>query len=49
VFIAAVTGWGAAEDRVRSLAAGIDVHIEKPPTRAILEQIVTSAVGTGRA
>src|SRR5262245_5808918 len=28
--IAALTGWGQAEDRARSLAAGIDLHIVKP-------------------
>ena len=43
IFIAALTGWSAAEDRVRSLASGIDLHVQKPPTRAILEQIVSSA------
>lgn len=43
VYIAAITGWGAAEDRVRSLAAGIDEHIEKPPSRTILESVISSA------
>lgn len=48
VFIAAMSGWSAAEDRVRSLAAGIDVHVQKPPTRAMLEQLVASAAGAIR-
>ncbi len=45
VFIAALTGWSAAEDRIRSMAAGIDMHVQKPPTRAILEKIVSTATG----
>jgi CheY-like chemotaxis protein len=28
--IVAVTGWGKAEDRVRSKEAGVDVHLVKP-------------------
>lgn len=29
-FLVAVTGWGSASDRMRSTAAGIDVHLTKP-------------------
>jgi len=28
--LVALTGWGQAEDRVKSLAAGFDAHITKP-------------------
>jgi two-component system CheB/CheR fusion protein len=28
--LAAVTGWGSADDRERSSAAGFDVHLVKP-------------------
>ena len=43
VFIAALTGWATAEDRVRSLAAGIDLHLEKPPSRPALESVIKAA------
>jgi DNA-binding response OmpR family regulator len=43
VFIAALTGWATSDDRVRSLAAGIDLLLLKPPTREMLELIVRSA------
>jgi CheY-like chemotaxis protein len=43
LYIAAITGWGQAEDRVRSLAAGIDQHVLKPTNERLLKQIMASA------
>jgi CheY-like chemotaxis protein len=43
VFIAALTGWATSDDLVKSLAAGIDLHLLKPPTREMLELVVRSA------
>jgi two-component system CheB/CheR fusion protein len=43
LYIAAVTGWGQAEDRVRSLAAGIDQHVIKPTNEKVIKQIMASA------
>jgi DNA-binding response OmpR family regulator len=42
-FIAAVTGFGGSEDRVRSLAAGIDLHVLKPANAAMLTKIIDAA------
>jgi DNA-binding response OmpR family regulator len=42
-FIAAMTGWNAAEDRVHSLAAGIDLHVVKPACAENLERIIDAA------
>lgn len=42
-FIAAMTGWAASEDRVRSLAAGIDVHVLKPASADNLTRILDDA------
>jgi CheY-like chemotaxis protein len=43
VTLAALTGWGAAEDRARSRAAGFDHHLLKPVVlaelRAMLRQL----------
>lgn len=30
VFIIAISGWGSEQDRTRSSAAGIDLHVTKP-------------------
>src|SRR4051812_21711550 len=30
MFLAALTGWGQAEDRIKALAAGFDHHVLKP-------------------
>ena len=43
VFIAAITGWANPEDRVKSLAAGIDTHLLKPPKPKTLEELLRSA------
>jgi signal transduction histidine kinase/CheY-like chemotaxis protein len=37
VRLVALTGWGGAEDRARSRAAGFDVHLTKPATVAAIE------------
>lgn len=42
-FIAAMTGWSAPDDRVRSLAAGIDMHLPKPASADSLGKIIASA------
>ena len=41
--LAAVTGWGQPEDRVRALAAGFDQHVLKPTDAAKLRGVVTIA------
>jgi PAS domain S-box-containing protein len=43
VVIAAVSGYGAEEDRQKSREAGFDRHLVKPIGRAILEELVQSA------
>lgn len=43
LYIAAITGWGQAEDRVRSIAAGIDQHVIKPTNEKLIKQIMASA------
>lgn len=51
VFLAAVTGWGQPEDRIRALAAGFDVHVLKPTDgekiRQILELAAQARAGDG--
>jgi DNA-binding response OmpR family regulator len=42
-FIAAMTGWGATEDRVQSMAAGIDLHVLKPASAENLTKIIAAA------
>jgi CheY-like chemotaxis protein len=44
----AVTGGGSAEDRRRSRAAGIDVHLLKPAEPEALVGILARAARTGR-
>jgi len=55
-FIAAMTGRAAPEDRVHSLAAGIDLYVLKPATAENLTRVLeaaqrrlTAAGATGRA
>jgi DNA-binding response OmpR family regulator len=47
LYIAAVTGWGQPEDRVRALAAGFDLHMLKPTDGAKIQKILTLAVEAG--
>jgi two-component system, chemotaxis family, CheB/CheR fusion protein len=42
-FIAAMTGWCGPDDRVRSLAAGIDMHVLKPASADNLGKIIVAA------
>jgi two-component system CheB/CheR fusion protein len=43
LFLAAVTGWGQPEDRVRAMAAGFDVHVLKPTDSAKIQHILALA------
>jgi DNA-binding response OmpR family regulator len=43
--LVALTGWGQAEDRRRSLEAGFDQHLIKPAGLAELRALVPAAVG----
>jgi len=45
VVIAALTGYGQESDRRRSLEAGFDFHIVKPPDPTILETLMISTRG----
>lgn len=41
-FLIALTGWGQAEDRLRSQKAGFNHHLVKPVVRADLEELLAS-------
>jgi CheY-like chemotaxis protein len=43
LFLAALTGWGQPEDRIKSLAAGFDHHILKPADQTKLKRIMELA------
>jgi CheY-like chemotaxis protein len=43
MFIAALTGWGKAEDRARSAEAGFDRHLTKPATHAMIREVIVEA------
>ena len=43
IHLVAATGWGAAEDRVRALAAGFDQHQLKPLDLGKLQMMLTRA------
>ena len=47
LYLAAVTGWGQPEDRVRALAAGFDLHVLKPTDGEKIQNIVSLAVQAG--
>lgn len=49
MYIAAVSGWGQPEDRVRALAAGFDHHLLKPIDRAGVVRIVELAARAAAA
>lgn len=50
LFLAAMTGWGQPDDRVRALAAGFDHHVLKPANAEKLREIVARAdEAAGRA
>jgi signal transduction histidine kinase len=42
--IVALTGWGTAEDRARSRAAGFDEHLTKPVAPRVLQELLAAAV-----
>jgi PAS domain S-box-containing protein len=42
VVIVAVTGWGQDEDREKSMAAGFDAHLVKPPDYAALMRLLAT-------
>ena len=43
LYLAAVTGWGQPQDRVKALAAGFDQHVLKPTDTAKILQILRLA------
>ena len=43
LFLAALTGWGAPEDRDRAFAAGFDYHVTKPADAEKLREILARA------
>ena len=43
IFLVAVTGYGAPEDRDRAFAAGFDAHVPKPVDRTVLATLLASA------
>lgn len=44
IFLAAVTGWGQTQDRVRAFAAGFDLHVLKPTNAATIQLILQRAI-----
>lgn len=42
VVLVAVTGWGQDEDKRRSVEAGFDHHVTKPPEPDVLEQLIAT-------
>lgn len=44
LFLAAVTGWGQSQDRVRAMAAGFDLHVLKPTDAATIKRILQRAI-----
>lgn len=45
VVLVALTGWGQDEDKRRSLDAGFDHHLTKPPELDLIERIIREAAG----
>jgi len=43
LYLAAITGWGQPEDRVKAFAAGFDYHVLKPTDRQKLSTILELA------
>lgn len=48
LYVAAITGWGQPEDRVKALAAGFDLHVLKPVDADKIMAIISAAEGSGR-
>jgi CheY-like chemotaxis protein len=40
VLLIAQTGWGQAQDRARTLAAGFDAHLTKPIDPAVVQEML---------
>ena len=49
IFLAALTGYSDDEDRVRTEAAGFDVHLVKPVESAALAQLLSQVGASGAA
>jgi CheY-like chemotaxis protein len=49
IYIAALTGWGRADDIRQAHASGIDRHITKPADRATLADTIAAARSRRRA
>ncbi len=49
IYLVALTGFGQAEDRCRSLEAGFDEHLVKPVSLATLTDVLTAFTETGAA
>jgi PAS domain S-box-containing protein len=47
VYLAALTGWGQAEDRRRAREAGFDSHFTKPASLAAVEDLLSAAARGG--
>ncbi len=45
VTLVALTGWGQADDRRRTLEAGFDIHLVKPIVPHVLFEILAEAPG----
>lgn len=41
-FLAALTGWGSEQDRVKTRAAGFDLHLTKPIDLAVISTVLAS-------
>jgi PAS domain S-box-containing protein len=46
-FLVAITGWGSAEDRRRSMSAGIDEHLTKPVDISMIELLFATLWSRG--
>ena len=42
-FLVGLTGWGAEEDRRRSMEAGFDRHLVKPVEPAVLREVLAES------
>jgi CheY-like chemotaxis protein len=49
IFLVALTGYDAAEDRARTEAAGFDLHLVKPVESAALAKILSRVAADGTA
>ena len=48
MMLIALTGWGQDEDKRRSLDAGFDHHLTKPPDPDVLDQLIAQSVSRHR-